>query len=322
MADAIKNRNHLANLIALASDDAKSAPLRHQLRSLEKEIMKERSAVSDPARDAQLAQLATELRDYVRQGQESVAVKYIERIQTLMLSRSEPAQGGQKKMGLFDKLKDKLGGKPKVAAEDAARSNVDNQLFELEKNVALLAEKRAAQVEQLRGMVQQAAGMDPNSYEYKQIRARASLVKNQIKLYEGQIDAQFRALMDNQRYLQLIDNGMTMKNLSALLPNPAEADAILDDLTRAVQKVQDQQEAFSDVIGAYGNKMDAGMAPVLDAADDDFDSAVAAARGDVKEAPAPAAPVQETPVTETPVQAEKPEAPAALTWEEPQLPAE
>ena len=58
MADAIKNRNHLANLIALASDDAKSAPLRHQLRSLEKEIMKDRSAVSDPARDAQLAQLA------------------------------------------------------------------------------------------------------------------------------------------------------------------------------------------------------------------------------------------------------------------------
>jgi len=50
MADAIKNRNHLANLIALASDDAKSAPLRHQLRSLEKEIMKDRSAVSDPAR--------------------------------------------------------------------------------------------------------------------------------------------------------------------------------------------------------------------------------------------------------------------------------
>ena len=307
MADAIKNRNHLANLIALASDDAKSAPLRHQLRSLEKEIMKDRSAVSDPARDAQLAQLATELRDYVRQGQESVAVKYIERIQTLMLSRSEPAQGGQKKMGLFDKLKDKLGGKPKVAAEDAARSNVDNQLFELEKNVALLAEKRAAQVEQLRGMVQQAAGMDPNSYEYKQIRARASLVKNQIKLYEGQIDAQFRALMDNQRYLQLIDNGMSRDSRSQLY---------------RMQKVQDQQEAFSDVIGAYGNKMDAGMAPVLDAADDDFDSAVAAARGDVKEAPAPAAPVQETPVTETPVQAEKPEAPAALTWEEPQLPAE
>ncbi|MBP1542691.1 MAG: hypothetical protein J6A16_01230, partial [Oscillospiraceae bacterium] len=50
---------------------------------------------------------------------ESVAVKYIERIQTLMLSRSEPAQGGQKKMGLFDKLKDKLGGKPKVAAAAA-----------------------------------------------------------------------------------------------------------------------------------------------------------------------------------------------------------
>lgn len=219
-------------------------------------------------------------------------------------------------MGLFDKLKDKLGAKPKVAAEDAARSNVDNQLFELEKNVELLAQKRAGEMDKLRAMVQQAAGMDPNSYEYKQIRARASLVKNQIKLYEGQIDAQFRALMDNQRYLQLIDNGLTMKNLSALLPNPAEADAILDDLTRAVQKVQDQQEAFSDVIGAYGSRMDAGMAPVLDAADDEFDSAVAAARGEVKEAPAKAAPVQEAPVQAAPAQEE----PAALTWEDPEPP--
>ena len=224
-------------------------------------------------------------------------------------------------MGLFDKLKDQLGGKPKVAAEDAARANVDNQLFALEKNVALLAEKRSGEVEKLRALVQQAAGMDPNSYEYKQIRARASVVKNQIKLYEGQIDAQFHALMDNQRYLQLIDNGQTMKNLSSLLPNPAEADAILDDLTRAVQQVQDHQEAFSDVIGAYSQRMGAGMSNVLDTADDDFDSAVAAARGDA--APAQAAPVQEAPVQAAPVkEAPAQEAPEALKWEETELPAE
>ena len=110
-------------------------------------------------------------------------------------------------------------------------------------------------------------------------RARAGSIKQQIRLYENQIDAHFQALMNNQRYLQLIDNGLAMKNLSALVPDPAEADAILEKLTVHVEEWQDKQESFSDVITSYGNRV-GSTSGVLDAADDEFDRAVSELRAD------------------------------------------
>lgn len=280
MANGIQARNQIAEGLSLAADEAKDAALRQRLRALTRTVLSDRLAETSETVDRELIELSGELAIWVRQGQTAVAEKEIERIEALLPRRAVPVQGG-KKMGLFKKISEKLGGKPKVSAADAARDQADSQLFELEKQIALLSEKRKREVEKLRQFVEQAVPLDSESFEYQQLRGRAGIVKKQIALYEDQINTYFRALMDNQRYAQLIDNGQAMQGLSSLLPDPAEADVLLEQLSQQVEDVRDRQDAFSDTVRAYDARMTAGVR-VSAPEDDAFDRAVAAARGEAE----------------------------------------
>ena len=278
MKKAISNRNRIADCLSQAADATKDAELRRRLRALEREVMRDQTETSDERTDGELLELAQSVIGYARDGQQTVADNAMARIRELMLRRGRAVEGRSGKMGLLGKIKQTFG-KTKEKPEDAARNAADATLFKLEQEIELISQKRGAEVEKLRGVIQEAAGYKPDSYEYRHARARAGSIKQQIRLYENQIDAHFQALMNNQRYLQLIDNGLAMKNLSALVPDPAEADAILEKLTVHVEEWQDKQESFSDVITSYGNRV-GSTSGVLDAADDEFDRAVSELRAD------------------------------------------
>lgn len=278
MANGIQARNRIAERVSLAADETGGAELRRKLRALARTVLADRAADTNEQVDQELIRLADELLLCARQGHAAVAEKYIERIEALLARRAMPAQGGRK-MGFFKKLSDKLGAKPKVSTAEAALNQADGQLFELEKKVALLSEKRGREVEKLRQLVGQAASLDAESFEYKQLRSRAGIVKKQIALYEDQINTYFRALMDNQRYKQLIDNGQAMQGLSDLIPDPAEADVLLEQLSQQIEDIRDRQDAFSDTVNAYDARMASGTRTQIPE-DEDFDRAVAAARGE------------------------------------------
>ena len=210
MKNAIRNRNQIADSVSQAADAAGDAALRRKLRDLYKEIMDDRSEVSDEKKDEELLTIAGTLISYARDGQAGAADVVMERMRKLLAERSLVDRKGGKKMGLFGKIRESLGGKPKEDPAAAAQKTADEALFALEQKISVLSENRQKEVEKLRSIIKEAAGYDQGSYEYKQARMRASSVKAQIKLYEQQIDAHFQALMNNQRYLQMINNGMAM----------------------------------------------------------------------------------------------------------------
>lgn len=301
MKNAIRNRNRIADSISQAADAARDADLRRELRGLLKEVMSDHSEVSDEKKDAELQEIAQTLIGFAREGQAAVANIAMERMRALLASRSSAGGKEEKRVGLFGKIKQTLGGKPKESATDAARSAADATLYKLEQEIELISGRRQKEVDKLREIIKEAAAFKPDSYEYKHARARAGSVKQQIKLYEGQIDAHFKALMNNQRYMQLIDNGLAMKNLAALVPDPAEADAILDELSADVEAWQDKQDAFSDVVGDYGSRISRATG-TLDLLDDEFDQAVAELRGEAaKPEAAPAAPEAPQPAAAAPL---------------------
>ena len=293
MKKAIANRNRIADCLSQAADAAKDAELRRRLRALEREVMQDQTVVADERTDGELLELAQSVVGYARDGQQTVADNALARIRELMSRRGRAVEGRSGKMGLLGKIKQTFG-RPKEKPEDVARNAADATLFKLEQEIELISQKRSAEVEKLRGVIQEAAGYKQDSYEYRHARAKAGGIKQQIRLYEGQIDAHFQALMNNQRYLQLIDNGLAMKNLSALVPDPAEADAILEKLTVHVEEWQDKQESFTDVIASYGNRV-GNASGMLDAADDEFDLAVSELRADAQAKQSEPARVKEAP---------------------------
>ena len=278
MANGIQVRNRLAECITRAADETDNAELRRQLRALARTVLAERAERTDARVDQELLQRADELLLDVRQGRTAAIGLYIQRIEALLPQRTMPAQGG-KKMGLLKRISNKLGGAPKPSAADAARNEVDAHLFELEKKIALLSEKRKHEVEKLRQLVGQAASLDASSFEYQLLSGRAGNVKKQIAQYEEQSKAYFRALMDNERYKQLMENGQAMEGLAGLVPDTAEADVLLDQLSQRVEDVRDRQDTFAGTIQAYEKRMNAGANVPLPE-DGEFDQAVAAVRGE------------------------------------------
>lgn len=265
--------------------------MRRQLRALEREVMNDRTTDPDSRWDDELLGVAQSLIGYAREDQATAAQKAMARIRELMAKRGSMAERSEKKVGLIGKLKQSFG-KKKEAPEEAAQNAADSALYALEQKIEQISQKRGTEVEKLRGVIREAAAYDPDSYEYKSARMRAGAIKQQIKLYESQIDAHFKALMNNQRYSQLIENGLAMKELASLIPDPSEADAILERLNMDVDDLNDKQDIFDDVIRTYGSKVDAASG-AMRYEDDEFDRAVSELRADSKqqaaEAAAPAA---------------------------------
>ena len=288
MKNAIRNRNRIAEVVSQAADAAGDAAIRRKLRDLYKEIMDDRSEVSDEKKDEELLEIAGTLTAFVREGQAGAVDTAIGRMRTLLAGRAEVNKKGGKKMGLFGKIRESLGGKPKEDPAAAARNAADEALYKLEQEISVLSDRRKKEMDKLRGIIREAAGYEAGSFEYKQARMRASGIKAQIKLYENQIDTHFQALMNNQRYLQMIDNGLAMKNLASYIPDTAEADVILEGLNKDVEDMQDRQETFTGVLDEYGNKI--GMSSrMMDELDDEFDRQVARQKAEQKKpSPVPA----------------------------------
>lgn len=278
MADGIRNRNCMADKLSQAADEAPNAELRRQLRALLRTVMADRTASTDAQLDQELIGLAGELLDCVRQGKQAVVQVQIERIEALLPRRAVLAQGG-KRMSLFKRISERLGGKPRASMADAACSQADANIFELEKQIAQLSEDRERELDKLRQYVHQAAQYKDESMEYKQLKSRAGLVKKQIAIYESQISAHFTALMNNQRYKQMIASGQAMQGLSDMLPDPAEADVLLEQIAQRTDEVKFKQDAFGDKLREYEDRIDLG-ATLQTPEDAEFDAAVMAARGE------------------------------------------
>lgn len=274
---AIQRRNQIANQIGHAVEAATTFELRKQLRALEKTMMQDRTTVSDAQKDQKILALVEDLYEQIKKGNEFLASNYISRISLLMTQRKILTDKRGDEKGMLDKLKNALRKKPKETLANAANKKIDESLFQLEIEAEIGSVKRTKALEDLRQIVASAVSLSPDSYEYRQARSRASAIKECIRLYEGQIDIAYKTLVDSQRYQQLIDNGLTIKKIKDLLPDPIEVDIVLEELTKTVEDVRETQMEFSSAVNVHARKMTTGASgdSIQDA---EFDLAVASAR--------------------------------------------
>jgi len=137
---------------------------------------------------------------------------------------------------------------------------------------------RNRKLDQLRDKAKACASLDPQSYEYQLARQQAVALKPRINAIEQTINLYAKQLENSAKYQALVSSGQATIDLKKMMPDPAEATALVDMIVEQTQDVSREIEDFGAAIDEGLSSFSAATNMNVFGADDEFEKLVAQER--------------------------------------------
>ena len=141
-----------------------------------------------------------------------------------------------KKPVVSDKDLDKI---QKLVRESQREFTKQNRLYE-------------GEMGKIRECVAQAAKFEKDSSEYKALRQDAITHKKKAEAYEKAMHAALEVLNKNSKYETMLEGGMTLARLNSMMPDPDEAEKLLQEIADVAEALRDKQDELDDLFEEYG----------------------------------------------------------------------
>ena len=285
MGSKEENTQALAKLIRLTErcqDRCICTPLEERCIEIRNIVQ---SSHFDRANIDEVATLLTELEECLNQRKMILAGVYLDHI-SVVIAGMRAEKGGNKKMGLLDRIKQKLSGNEEKSSQDLLnreQGDAEQKVFELQKKIAQLYETHTELTKQVEEKVRKCSGLKENDNLYKLTRQQALALYPKIKSVEQQLNMYTRALENNSRYQAMIETGKTSFELQKYMPALSRAEALMGMISSETQTVSEHMSDLSSGISQFEKEMEAATSGGAFATNE-FDQMVMQEREAAKEA--------------------------------------
>lgn len=207
----------------------------------------------------EIIQNADELiRLFIKKDQRMVEL-YLARLEALTDAAYSRERKEKKQMSLLSKLKAVVGGSkedPQNKLLQKQEEDIDQKIFRMEKKIIELSDQRNQQMQQFKEEIKKCASLDEKSPEYKLTRQKASTLHLRIKNIERNIDMYADQLLKNSEYQMMLETGRLTFEMSNYMPDPAEADLLMQQISDKVGETADDMKEFDQKVSEYSRKIE------------------------------------------------------------------
>lgn len=207
----------------------------------------------------EIIQNADELiRLFVKKDQRMVEL-YLARLEALTDAAYSRERKEKGRMSLLSKLKAVVGGNkedPQNKLLQKQEEDIDQKIFRMEKKIIELSDQRNQQMQQFKEEIKKCASLDEKSPEYKLTRQKASTLHLRIKNIERNIDMYADQLLKNSEYQMMLETGRLTFEMSNYMPDPAEADLLMQQISDKVGETADDMKEFGQKVSEYSRKIE------------------------------------------------------------------
>ncbi len=166
----------------------------------------------------------------------------------------------------------------KPAVSDKELEKTKKTVRESQREFERLSRSYDREIEKMRELVAQASALDENSSEYKSLRRQAAACKQKADAYEKGMRSAYTVLEKNRKFESMLENGMSLSKLNAMLPDPETAEKLLQNISDIAQELNEKQEELTDIFRDFSEELDALLPETDRSGFDEFDALVNAHR--------------------------------------------